>query len=369
MGKKDMCDFCPIGKGSINFNMWLETLIKSGEMAHKYNIEDLEIFNSRETLQTRMIKYKESAVIDPNRKIIDVTNLKNMADEKGVDMNSISSPNDFIGKNTVLLYNIDDIENSTLVHSWDQMNVGSKYAVCTIYRIFGDGNFILMIPFNIAIQELYLEEQSVQSSIFPLPTQLDFVYFENNPNMLIGNPLDDVSIDEILGLIAYINKRIDKLCIPCCTKDKINEAIVNYANGYLVTGLTNQTFTSFCDSDIIPKCGPIYVANVIISDVQQAELQEVIDYWRNPTEGDNTDYATQINNKINSIQFIMNLLRIAKYYLKTFINATNCCDNESNEHVSFEEVCECVFGRFCIVDVSLPAFDLLFDDWQSVLNN
>lgn len=157
---------------------------------------------------------------------------------------------------------------------------------------------------------------------------------------IVGNPFEPASIDQYLGLFYYIIDKINNLCLPCCIKQKMNDAVINFAITTIAptdgaeASHARQIFSTisstFCNKSL-PSCGPIYVANIMTVDAN-CQLD-----------------ATQAQNTI--IYF----LQIIKYYIKANFSTKCCCGNhEADGNISYRDACECVFGNICVVDFNIP---------------
>ena len=183
-----------------------------------------------------------------------------------------------------------------------------------------------------------------------------FVWSEQLNMTIFGNPESTNALAEYVALVGYINDRINELCLPCCVKEKIVSAITAYVNNQLSpldgdalnggnfnqTLLQNQQFTTFCDDDIVPKCGPIYVANII----RNGRLVAL---------GGGAGVGS--GNSQTNVNYIMQFLNMVQFYLRSYYSTKCCCDES---HVSeckckptYADVCQYVFGRICVIDVKI----------------
>ena len=144
-------------------------------------------------------------------------------------------------------------------------------------------------------------------------------------------------------MVGYIIDRVSNLCIPCCVKEKINNAIITYANNILAPISDNiglfantEVFTSFCDtSDEMPKYGPIYIANIVVVDENGIPINTLVP---------------------NSI---IDVLQMIKFYIRSYFSTRCCCRIKHpcvcSCNMTYNDACKFVFGRFCVVDIKIPA--------------
>lgn len=189
-------------------------------------------------------------------------------------------------------------------------------------------------------------DQYVQGN--PLPSgAVPFTYHSPLDVTIIGDPRQTQNLGQLFALLGYIVDRISNLCVPCCVKEKINNAIIAYADsvlnptdgstGYNPIGLESfQPFTSFCDpTDEIPKCGPIYIANIVY-----------VDNNGNPVNPPTSQSTT-----------IMSQLQVIKFYIRSYFSTKCCCRSNHpcicNCNMTYNDACKFVFGRLCVVDIKV----------------
>lgn len=346
-------NLCSLGKDAINFDIWIHQLVDTGLWLWN-NEEGIGYALSHSPLHfTRQKNGMNIAKINVTRKPRKLRNTKKSdrapLPEAPIDIDDS---------------NIDELENANeLLVLIDITNQNHPIFV------YDKSQLIIDHTYNVAI---------VQDDFNPIAyitlTQLSFIYSGESEIKLLGNPMYALSPDEIIAIVSYLNKRINCLNVPCCVKERVTDAIMAYMNNFLNpqdVGTYNvllrnatQDFTSFCGSDnVIPDCGPIYVANVIISEDQLNELNE--------DDTTANDGYIRVVTRINTINFIINLLRTAQYYLQAFMSSKCCCSGgckEGDKYMSAEKACKFVFERFCVVDVPLPALDFVFRDWEDTLD-
>lgn len=347
-------DLCALGKDAINFNLWIQQLVDTGAWIMG-NADFSNAINNTKIDFTNAVAINGKKGIKLNYTKTNATTNAKPNTLPPVPVNTEDSwTNELNYAFWIFLLDMTDVTNITLVYDNSQLIVGHTYAI----GVFDYDN-------------------SELGDLYIILTVISFIYSQPSDIQLIGNPLHPVSPDEVIAVVAYLNERINCLNVPCCVKERVTDAIMNYVNKFLnpqdpdgnvnalLSSLAKQEFTSFCDEDIIPECGPIYIANIVMNEWQQEELNYTISYWAGET-GSGSDNAATITSRINSLNFIINLLRTAQYYLQTYLSTRCCCSGgckEGDKHLSAEKACKFVFGRFCVVDVPLPAFDFLFDDW------
>jgi len=187
--------------------------------------------------------------------------------------------------------------------------------------------------------------------------QYSFVYTENLSSTVYGWLSGDM-LNEYMSLSGYMIDRINQLCIPCCVKQKITDAIVEYVNnilnpidnnnnnniplsdffGVFASILGQPKVESICDNNTVnSNCGAIYIANFTIS----AELNI-------------PGIAFLLTNYYN---VTMNLLNTIQFYLRTYFS-TKCCCNESHDvecncELKYRDACQFVFSKLCVIDYNL----------------
>lgn len=183
----------------------------------------------------------------------------------------------------------------------------------------------------------------------PLPKDaVKFVYHSPLDITIIGDPRQPLNINQLFALVGYIIDRVSNLCVPCCVKEKINNAIIAYSNNILSPidndnvvnigsnafnfGDPTSTFTSFCDpKDDISKCGPIYIANTVL------------------VNSDGTPNNTVVRNPI------IDALQMMKFYIRSYFSLRCCCKSKHSNicacNMTYNDACKFVFGRFCVVDI------------------
>jgi len=199
-------------------------------------------------------------------------------------------------------------------------------------------------------------------------TSYSFVYTAELASTDFGNANSTNKLGEFLSLVGYIIDRINKLCLPCCIKEKITTAIMDYVTNNLspidgdgapgaLQSFGTQHFYNFCDNNNVPKCGPIYVTYYTVSALNDvfpsdiAAIQGVPDINGNPASDQQT-----ITNFANTNNYVIQFLNIAQFYLKSYF-ATKCCCGESHDlcdcKLKYYEVCQFVFGRLCVIERKL----------------
>ena len=335
----DTCngDLCAFGKDAINFNLWIQQLVGTGSWLQNGQDSIGYALKNTKLNFTKQANGKKGVQINITPKVKAVPPIPVTLDGGFSDLDDLY---------VLMLVDVTDPIQAYVVYDNSQLIVDNTYNVAE-YEYDG-----IDPGFTIAL------------------TQLSFVYSGEPEIKLIGNPMNAVSSDEVIAIVAYLNERINCLNVPCCVKERVTGAIMANLNKYLnpqdpdgtvnvlLQDMAKQEFTSFCEDDIIPDCGPIYIANVIIN---QDQLDELSDYTSNE----------RVINRINSINFIINIIRTAQYYLQTYMSSRCCCSGgckEGDKHLSAQKACKFVFGRFCVVNVPLPALDFIFKDWENTLD-
>jgi hypothetical protein len=159
----------------------------------------------------------------------------------------------------------------------------------------------------------------------------------------IGNVVPKVknveflSDNSLIDVIEFLVDKINSLCIPACAKAKIVDQIVK-AEQDLVSDANftdGKMINSFCGKSGLPKCGPLYIRNVV-----------KLEHCRDITED---SHDLKHNN-------ILTLLLRAKYLLRIYFSTTCTCGHNSHDRdcdcdLTFDKACKLVFGRFCILKV------------------
>lgn len=341
---------CASGKETINFESWINTMVQTG-----YFVAD-NFYDNGIPLPFSMRNVEHGSVKIP----INANKIKNLIKSRADPVNPVNPVFPVVlyesyiipfNDTWVLLADVTDPENATLVYQQSQLIVGHTYMVVTFYYGNTEGDFI-----NAGM------------------TPLSFVYSTPANINLINDPHKDMTADEVIALVSYLNERINCLKVPCCVKQKITDAVMAVLNKFLSpadTGSTNflmqslagQQFTSFCDDhNIIPECGPIYVANTIMNDYQRDSMNQIISSENALNFFDQAE-IDEIANRINNLGFTLNLLRTVQYYLQTYMSTKCCCKKgceEGDHNMSASKACKFVFDRFCVVDVPLPYYDVMF---------
>lgn len=180
---------------------------------------------------------------------------------------------------------------------------------------------------------------------------IPFVYTAGLATTIFGDFNSTDILGDFFSIVAYIIDRINKLCLPCCVKEKITSAVMAYVDNKLVpvngdsqqAGLkivSNQPFTSFCNNNKVPNCGPIYVYNWLPNDNDQEDILEA-----------------------NRYNVVMQFLNMVQFYLRSYFSTRCCCrdahDRECDCKITYGDVCEFVFGRICVIDKVVPGEDRL----------
>lgn len=206
----------------------------------------------------------------------------------------------------------------------EQTSINDLIPNDTYYVVFQEPSYVNLPPSTIWQNDSYA-----------------FVWSEQLNITVFGNPTSSNIINEYVALVGYINDRISNLCLPCCVKEKIIMAVTSYVdkqlapiNGENLVGnqLFLQQFTAFCDDDLIPKCGPIYVYHAVASDISAF------------IEFDSVD-----------VNFVMQFLSMVQFYLRSYYSTKCCCDQshviECKCKQQYADVCQFVFGRICVIDI------------------
>jgi len=198
-----------------------------------------------------------------------------------------------------------------------------------------------------------------------LATSYVFTYTYELASVDFGNANSVNKLGEYLSLVGYVLDRINKLCLPCCVKEKITNAVMAYVTNNLapidgdgmpgtLPSLSAQPSNSFCNDTNIPACGPIYVTYYSVSEIVEdisdiAAIQGTEDLEKDTV----TEYA-------NSNNYVMNFLNMVQFYLRSLISTKCCCGEDHNScdcKIKYHEVCQFVFGRFCVIERKLVWFD------------
>jgi len=357
-------DLCSFGKNSINFTLMIDQLIATGE--YLMGKEDFS-----KSIKSRNINVKQQALSRQKQKQKQNKPLSRPIPD-APDVDDVDEV-DELGELDLVLVLVDitgipkdDIEDYVnLVYDKSQLFVGHIYNIADIP--YADDDSITDIISN---GDFPLTSVEIRLSA------ISFIYSQEPDIKLIGNPLNPITFDEVTTIVSYLNTRINCLNIPCCVKERIVDAINNNINKYILPQnenslnlLNKQQFISFCDENIIniiPDCGPIYVANVVLNLSQIEEIDQETDINYNDPQKIN-----EITTRINSLNLIITIPRTAQFYLQSYMS-TKCCRSGSckggDKYLSTQQACAFVFDRFCIVDVPLPLLDFIFNDWNGRLD-
>lgn len=231
--------------------------------------------------------------------------------------------------------------------------------------------YYIVVSENI-LSSLYLNGVDVPNSdIFQndietmIATSSVFTYSAELASVDFGNANSVNKLGEYLSIVEYVIDRINKLCLPCCTKQKITDSIMAYVTNILTPvdgdgssgvlfGSSTQNFNIFCEDNNIPNCGPIYVTyykavnfSNIPSDI------EGIQYVTDPLDGQFTTERQHVMDYVNNNNYVMNFLNMAQFYLKSLFT-TKCCCGENHVacecNIKYSDICQFVFGRFCVTE-------------------
>lgn len=223
----------------------------------------------------------------------------------------------------------------------------------------GSANIIISPTDLISCQTYYIlstepEQNWIQIS-FP------FVYTEVLSTQVYGYFSVDM-MGDYFKLVAYMIDRINNLCLPCCVKQKITDNIVAYVDNQINPNYSDsdnnndvislpqiismisesvdivQQTDSLCDNDnSLANCGSIYVANYVVP--AGITLSQSLSYV------------------LNLFNFVMNLLTITQYYLRTFFPVRCCCTESHNAscdcNLNYRDACQFVFGKICVIDTNI----------------
>lgn len=198
-----------------------------------------------------------------------------------------------------------------------------------------------------------------------------FVYTENMSSTVYGWSSNNM-LNEFMSLVNYIIEKINQLCIPCCIKQKITDNVITYVNSVLnptdgamlyegvpvldlyfaniANNIGQPKFESICDDGTVnSKCGPIYIANFTLP--------------ANFLNSGGIDVPSSTYVLTNIFNYTINFLNITQFYLKTYFSTKCCCSGscddecECDHTLKYSDACNFVFGRLCVINFNLAAFN------------
>ena len=217
---------------------------------------------------------------------------------------------------------------------------------------------------------------ALQSFIdYMLATSYVFTYTYELASVDFGNANSVNKLGEYLSLVGYVLDRINKLCLPCCVKEKITNTVMAYVTNNLapidgdgmpgtLPALSAQPGNLFCNDTNIPACGPIYVTYYSVSSSDNDTFPDDIYAIQGtpfpiPEKYDN-DISAYVTDYANSNNYVMNFLNIVQFYLRSLISTKCCCGEDHSScdcKIKYHEVCQFVFGRFCVIERKLVWLD------------